>query len=45
MYIESCISFKTAYILITLAGALASSLISRLLESLISLELSNYLRP
>jgi hypothetical protein len=43
--VENNTSFKTAYTLITLEGALASTLIRRSLESFISLELSNLLRP
>jgi hypothetical protein len=42
--LEMNTSFKTAYTSITLVGALASSLISRLLEGSMSSELSNYTR-
>jgi hypothetical protein len=43
--VENNTSFKTAYTLTMLVGALASSLISRLLGGLISLERGSYTRP
>jgi hypothetical protein len=45
VYVENNTGFRIAYTSITLAGALAGSLISRLLEGLMSSELRNHSRP